>query len=339
VRIGLACDLDAEIGGLTRIIDSVPAYHIVWVAENGPEAVQKSVDDRPDLVVVKLDLPGKGGAQTTREIVDATACPILILAPAAAQHSGKVFEAMGYGALDVVAAPVVGPGGEVIGGEELLRKIAIIGRLIGERTPAAKLPARPATRSGSEFPLVAIGASTGGPRALAVILSSLPADFPGSVVVVQHVDVQFVAGLAEWLNEQTQLEVELAAEGSHARPGHVVIAASEDHLAMDQNKRFHYVAEPRDYPYRPSIDTLFDSLRRFWHRKDVAVLLTGMGRDGARGLLALRDSGWHTIVQDEKSSTVFGMPKAAVECGAAEEVLPLSLIAGSIIQHAKREKK
>ncbi len=339
MRIGLACDTDREIDGLSRVLDSAPAYRLAWVARTGREAVRKCREARPDLVLVKLDLAEMDGVQTTRAIVAGTGCPVLILAPALPEHSGRVFEAMGYGALDVVAAPVVGPGDEVRGSEELLRKIAIIGRLIGERTPSARQTARQATRPGPDFPLVAIGASTGGPRALATILSSFPADFPGSVVVVQHVDVQFAAGLAAWLDEQTELKVELAVEEIQARPGHVLVAASEDHLALGEDGRFHYVAEPRDYPYRPSIDTLFESLRRFWRRKDVAVLLTGMGKDGARGLLGLRESGWHTIVQDERTSTVFGMPRAAVECGAAEKVLPLSLIAEAIVQQLKREKK
>jgi len=149
--------------------------------------------------------------------------------------------------------------------------------------------------------------------------------------VVQHIDRGFVAGLAEWLAGFTPLPVRLAEEGERITPGVIHIAVSGNHLVLRPDRCFAYTPEPRDNPFRPSVDVFFASVAAHWPRPSVAVLLTGMGRDGADGLLALRRRRWHTIAQDESTSTVYGMPKAAAEAGAAVEVLPLPRIAAAIL--------
>jgi chemotaxis response regulator CheB len=174
--------------------------------------------------------------------------------------------------------------------------------------------------------LVAIGASAGGPAALAKLLSDLPSTFPAAIVIVQHVDVQFAAGLAGWLGQQTALEVRLAVEGDRPRPGTVLLAGRDNHLVLTSPTRLGYTLEPADCSYRPSVDVFFKSANRLWPGHLIGLVLTGMGRDGAEGLLALRRGGHHTIAQDEKSSAVYGMPKAAMELEAAEEVLALNKI-------------
>jgi two-component system, chemotaxis family, response regulator WspF len=336
MRVGLAHDDPREVPALRRLIESVPDYRVVWVAVNGAEAAEKCRQRPPELVLMKLNLPVMDGVQATRVITENTGCPVLILTPALGDNSGRVFEAMGHGALDVVRAPVFGDSGEVSGGQELLRKMSVISRLIGEKPRPAASVSRRARAEKAEVHMVAVGASTGGPKALASILADLPAHFDAAVIVVQHVDIQFARGLAEWLNAQTPLQVELAREGAIPCAGSVLVAGTEDHLILGPDQALHYVTEPRDYPYRPSVDTFFRSLRSNWPRKDTALLLTGMGRDGAQGLLGLKEAGWHTIIQDEQTSTVFGMPKAAAECGAATEILPLSRIAEALIRQIKR---
>jgi two-component system chemotaxis response regulator CheB len=149
-------------------------------------------------------------------------------------------------------------------------------------------------------------------------------------VIVQHVDSEFSVGLAEWLQEATGLRVGLAKTGSAPRDGEVLLATSEEHLVMTAAGTLAYSAEPKHAAYRPSIDVLFHSLAEHCTAPATAVLLTGMGRDGALGLKSLRDAGWHTIAQDEASSIVFGMPKAAIELGAAERVVPLDSMAAAI---------
>ena len=175
-----------------------------------------------------------------------------------------------------------------------------------------------------------MGASAGGPAALAKVLSGLPSDFPAAVVIAQHVDEQFAPGLAQWLGSQTPLRVRLAEEGDRLRPGTVFLAAREEHLVLASTALLGYTRIPAEFSYHPSVDVLFKSVIRNWHGTAVGVLLTGMGRDGAEGLKALRNRGHHTIAQDEATSAVFGMPRAAIEMNAAVEILALDKIASRL---------
>ncbi len=150
------------------------------------------------------------------------------------------------------------------------------------------------------------------------------------MIIVQHVDASFAPGLGQWLAEQSKRRVMLAVEGHRPAVGEVLLSGTDDHLVLGRDHRLHYSVEPRESSYRPSVDELFLSAARNWPRPGVAALLTGMLRDGAQGLLALKRLGWRTIAQDESSSVVWGMPRAAVEIGAAEEILPISEIAGAI---------
>ncbi len=178
---------------------------------------------------------------------------------------------------------------------------------------------------------MAIGASTGGPNALAEVLADLPKKWNAAVVVIQHVDVAFAPGLARWLREKTGHPVAIVDAGAHPEPGQVLLAGTNDHLVLDSSARFAYTDEPRDHCFRPSVEVFFRSAAAYWSTGGVAVLLTGMGRDGAAGLLSLRQRGWPTIAQDEATSVVFGMPRAAAEVGAAEQVLPVSAIGAAIV--------
>lgn len=332
MRIAIVNDLLMAVEVLRRVLNSVPTYEVAWIAYNGAEAVEKCAHDRPDLILMDLIMPVMDGVQATCAIMRESPCAILVVTASVRGNAAKVFEAMGCGALDATGTPVLGPEGKIEGGAELLKKIATIGKLIGK--PVAGVRVAPSKIMPRGTPrLVAIGSSTGGPKALAAILAKLPGDLRAASVIVQHVDVQFAGGLAEWLNEQTHLSVSVAAGGQTLREGMVYVAGTNDHLIVGQDLALHYTPEPRDYPYRPSVDTFFFSVAKHWPNKSVAVLLTGMGKDGAKGLLTLRRAGWHTIAQDEASSVVYGMPKAAAEMGAATEILPLEDIGESIIRH------
>jgi two-component system, chemotaxis family, response regulator WspF len=179
--------------------------------------------------------------------------------------------------------------------------------------------------------LVAIGASAGGPAALATVLGGLPRDFSGAVVIVQHVDQRMAQGMAEWLGQQCALPARVACEGDHPAPGTVLIAGTNDHLVLKGRERLGYSPDPVDCVYRPSVDAFFATVGTTWRGEVVAVLLTGMGRDGAQGLKTLRSQGRHTIAQDEASSAVYGMPKAAAQIHAAVDILPLERIAPRLV--------
>jgi len=196
-------------------------------------------------------------------------------------------------------------------------------------TPAAAR--RIATGNGARERLVGVGSSAGGPAALVSLLSGLPKAFPAAIVVIQHIDAHMAAGMAEWLDGQCDLPVRVAAEGDRLTAGCVLIAGTDDHLVFTSPGRLGYVPEPRSLVYRPSVDVFFDSIVRQWRGDAVGVLLTGMGRDGALGLKSLRERGFHTIAQDQATSAVYGMPKAAAELGAAVDILPIDRIAPRLI--------
>ncbi len=179
--------------------------------------------------------------------------------------------------------------------------------------------------------LVALGASAGGPAAVGRILARLPGDFPASVVVIQHVDSQFTQGLANWLAHQTPLRVRLARAGDCPEAGTVLLAARDSHLVFSSPEHLAYTDHPDDCSYRPSIDVFFKSAVRCWAGEIIGVLLTGMGRDGAEGLSLLRSRGHFTIAQDQASSAVYGMPKAAALLRAATRVLSLDEIAPCLL--------
>jgi two-component system response regulator WspF len=340
MRVGIVNDVGLAREALRRVVLSSSEHEVLWMASDGAEAILLARMNRPDLVLMDLLMPGIDGVEATRRIMGETPCAILIVTATVSGHLSKVYQAMGYGALDALDTPTLGLKGEITGASLLLHKIEIIGKLLGK--PVDRRPIRPGAIgsiapavSHSQFelslePLVVLGASTGGPHALAEVLSQLPATLEAGIVIVQHVDAAFAPGLGQWLSDQARRRVMLVAEGHRPAAGDVLLSGTDDHLIMGEDRRLHYSAEPRDISYRPSVDVFFSSIARNWPRPGVAALLTGMGRDGAVGLLKLRGLAWRTIAQDESSSIVWGMPKAAAEIGAAEEIVPLSRIAEAI---------
>ena len=340
MRIGIVNDSLIARVALQRAITSVPGHKVAWLARDGAEAVEKAGADRPDLILMDLIMPGVDGVEATRRIMAGSPCAIVVVTSSVSGHMGRVYEAMGLGALDAVDTPSLGPSGDLAGARMLLDKIETVAKLIG-RGPKPALPAGdpplPAPRPGGSpsWPLVAIGSSTGGPAALAEILGAMPDTRDWSTVIVQHVDVAFAPGLARWLLERTGREVRLVEPGDMPLPGQTWLAATNDHVILDEATRFRYVAEPTEMHYRPSVDVFFQSVARHWPEPGAAALLTGMGRDGAAGLLALRRAGWLTIAQDEATSVIWGMPGAAVQVGAADRVLPLPEIARAITDRVR----
>lgn len=337
MRIGIVNDSIMAVEALRRVVTSAPEHSVAWIAHDGAESVWRCTQERPDLILMDLIMPVMDGVEATRRIMEHTPCPIVIVTATVEGNASKVFQAMGVGALDAVNTPVLGADGEGEGKKQLLEKINTIARLIrSQRTVVANAQPMASTirrvMMGNEK-LVAIGASSGGPHALAKVLSELPEDFSAPIVIVQHVDEKFSQELAEWLNNQCCLEVRLAREGDTLKKGRVLIAGNNDHLILKEDRTLAYTPDPIDQPYRPSVDVFFNSLVQNWTGDMIAVLLTGMGRDGAQGLLQLRGKGVHTIAQNEATCAVYGMPKAAAQLGAAVEVLPLDEIGKVLVKH------
>jgi two-component system chemotaxis response regulator CheB/two-component system response regulator WspF len=323
MKIAIANDMPLAVEMLRRALSIRPDLEIVWIAADGQQAVDFCQVHTPDVILMDL-------------IMASTPCAILIVTADSRGNASRVYEAMGAGALDVVDTPSLAQGEPHHAAATLLAKIdAVAGVLGGLAAPGGRHaePHGDALQPASR--LVAIGASAGGPAAVATLLSGLPKTLDAAIVVVQHVDAAFAQGMADWLAHQTGLPVRLACEGDVVQAGQVLLAGSNDHLHFRSANRLGYIEEPCETPYRPSVDVLFESIRANWRGQVVAVLLTGMGRDGAQGLKALRDRGCHTIAQDQASSAVYGMPKAAAALGAAREVLPLDEIAAAVARALK----
>ena len=346
MRIAIVNDSQMAVEGLRRVLKSEPGYEIAWVAHDGAEAVWRCRNDKPDLILMDLIMPVMDGVEATRRIMEGSPCAIVVVTATVEGNAAKVFQAMGLGALDAVNTPVLGMDGAAKGRDELLAKIRTVCRLMSQKsaggepraTVAPPPPPRPVGAvSGRGGSLVVIGASSGGPHALATVLSALPADFPVPIVVVQHVDPVFAPELAEWLDRQCQLDVRLAQEGDYLKAGRVFVSGGEEHLSLSRHISLTYSDMPRDEAYRPSVNVFFNSVAENWNGDLVGVLLTGMGRDGAEGLLRLRNKGAHTIAQDEASCAVYGMPKAAAQLNAATQILSLEEIGPTLVQRLGRD--
>jgi two-component system, chemotaxis family, response regulator WspF len=330
MRIGIVNDMPLAVEALRRALARAPEHQVVWVAGSGTEAVKRCREDTPDLLLMDLLMPEMDGVEATRQIMASTPCAILIVTSDVDRHVSRVFEAMGHGALDVVATPVLGTAA-LPDAAALLRKIRNLGLLFEQNTTRKTSESIQRATNSCRQPLVAIGASAGGPAALVELLKQLPSGFPAAVVLVQHVDEAFATGMAQWLSSESHLPVRLARPGDVPQPGSVLLAGSNDHLILQRNGELAYSSEPSAHIYRPSIDVFFESVVANWKGDSIGVLLTGMGRDGAQGLLSMRRRGFITIAQDQASCAVYGMPKAAAQLGAASEILPLADIGRRLV--------
>jgi two-component system, chemotaxis family, response regulator WspF len=326
MNIAIVNDSALAVEAIRRVINSDPRHHVVWTAHDGQEAVAHCEVAQPDLILMDMFMPNVDGVEATRRIMKAHPCPILVVTASVRGNSSEIFQAMGAGALDVVATPSLD---DEEGRTALLTKIERLERLTGD----AAVPPKPILESTSAAAssVVLIGSSAGGPAALSELLGALPSNFPAGIVMVQHMDERFMPQLAEWLDTQSAIPVRAAKEGDRPTAGQALLAARGDHLIFRSDGTLGYTPFP-ETNYRPCVDRLFESALVGWTKPLLGVLLTGMGRDGSIGLKRLRDAGHFTIAQDEATSALYGMPKAAAQLHAASEILPLPRIAPRLVE-------
>lgn len=321
----------ASIRKMLRVHDA----NVIWTSSSGEETLQKIELEPADLLLVDINVLEGKDRDLIQRMMKKASYTIMLTTKNIGANAAKIYEAMGHGATDVVHIP-----SEKNERHEILvflKKIQQYAYLLGKADGKDKYFKKKEFEIYlEECPnLVVIGSSTGGPIALAKILGSLPKNLKVAIVVIQHVDEEFAQGMAEWLQGQTHLKVKIAKNNDIIEEGIVYLAGTEDHLVINENLKLSYSRYPLAAICRPSVDVFFQSVAEYWPEKSIAILLTGMGRDGAKGLKILANLGWHTVVQDEKSSVVFGMPKAAIEIQAAKMVLPLNLIANEIFAFIK----
>jgi two-component system, chemotaxis family, response regulator WspF len=317
MRIAIVDDRPLSVEVIRRVLAQVPDYAVAWVARDGNEAVLKAQREPVDLILMDLVMPGLNGAEATKQIMEKSPCAVLVVTSAVTGNFSLVWEAMAAGAVDAVNTPILSQAGTPQGGDLLLQKIAQVAKKI-------KLPSSgtATVRALSDTPpLIAIGASTGGPRSIPELLGEFPSDFRAAVLVCQHLDADFFSGLVDWLRQKCKLPVRIAIPGDVPIPGTVLITGRNDHLILRSDRTLGYTPHPIDTPFRPNVDVLFDSLLAHWPEPGYAALLTGMGRDGAESLLRLRKANWTTFAQNQETCSVFGMPDAAIRLGAAGSVL------------------
>ena len=329
IRVLVADDSELFRELLSSVVAADPGFEVVATAADGNAAAALARRLRPDVITMDLAMPDADGFSGIARIMAETPTPILVLTANRAEVVG--FKALSLGALDIVEKPGVGVdladyGAQIRSRLRLLAGVKVIRHLRGLRGQKLSPPAR-ARRA----ELVLMGASLGGPRALATVLKGLPADFPAPVVVVQHIADGFTEGLAGWLQQESHLAVREARDGDPLRPGLVLLAPSGHHLVVAEGVAHLSDAAPVD-TFKPSVTPLFLSAAGAYGGRACGVLLTGMGRDGAEGLLAIRRAGGFTVAQDEASSAVFGMPKAAIDLGAVDRVLALDDIPRALLE-------
>ncbi len=347
LRVLITDDSPVARAVLRSILEREPGIEVVGVARNGWEAVQMTAQLHPDIITMDVRMPQMDGFQATQQIMAYHPTPILIVtASLAKQDVDFSFRMMEAGALDIFEKPA-GDDPEALKARahalvervRLLSRVRVITHLRGRRRGVPPKPLTPVEVAPTPVPaksperIVVIGASTGGPRALQRILSQLPEDFPAPIVVIQHMASGFTQGLAEWLGGETLLRVALAQDGEGLAAGRVYIAPDGRHL-IPNPRVIRLEDSPKTLPM-PSVDVTMHAAARNFGRRAIGVLLTGMGSDGAHGLLAIRGAKGITIAQDQSSSTIFGMPRAAIELGAAQQVLPVAGIAPILLQTVK----
>ncbi|MFH1036139.1 MAG: chemotaxis-specific protein-glutamate methyltransferase CheB [Pseudomonadota bacterium] len=327
---------------LVHILGSQPDIQVVGIVDNGQDALPAVKQTKPDVVTMDIHMPRMDGFQATRQIMETHPTPIVIVSGSStSQEATFSFKAIEAGALAVVPRP---PGlthpdheatvRELIQTVKLMSEIKVVTRKTWPQVPPSIVV--PAPLALGNIQIVAIGASTGGPVALQQILSGLPMNLPFPLLIVQHISAGFVRGFVDWLAEASRFPLLIASHGERPRPGQGYVAPDGFHLGVGAGPRLVLSDHAPENSLRPSVAYLFRTVAAIFGPQAVGVLLTGMGSDGARELLLMRQKGAITIAQDKDSSVIHGMPGVAIGMDAATHVLPPEGISAMLVALAEQ---
>ena len=349
IRILLVDDSPLALAMLQRMLASAPGIEVVGTATNGRDAVELIPRLQPALICTDYHMPYMDGLKFTRHVMAHFPRPILVISSAVGEaDTDMVFALLEAGAVDVFPKPRGGPEEIAVAAEQLIKKVRMVASVwianqlptarpffdavpLPVGLPATKPPPTP-TRAVHSPRIIAIGASTGGPMALQTIFEQLPSRFALPILCVQHISSGFLPGLVSWLGSHCRGEIAIACDGEIPQPGHVYFPKENSHLVIDRKGSLQSSFEPPVEGHRPSVTVTFRSVAEYYGEAAIGVLLTGMGRDGGAGMQAMDQAGALTIAQDQTSCVIFGMPRDAIERGAARAVLPLNDIAQALIE-------
>jgi len=344
IRVLIADDSAFMRKVLVSILDSDGSFEVVGEARDGRETVEKSAKLKPQVITMDINMPHMDGLQATEVIMSTEPRPILIVSSESKDGADATLRALELGAIDFVAKPSSGVDLDMSSvREELVRKLRIASKVRVVRNLLRSEPVK-ITRvvpspmdfaaapvvNGTRLPVAVLAASTGGPSTLMKLIPELPPNFPAAVLVVQHMPGNFTAQFAEQLSAVSQNPVKHAENGDVLLAGHVYVCPGDCHLRIAPPGRIVLDNGPRVAGYRPCIDVTLESVAALVGANSVAVILTGMGNDGARGVMAIQENGGLVIAQDETSSIIYGMAAEAIKTGAVGQVLPLEQIAAAI---------
>ncbi len=331
IKVLIADDSPVAVDIIETILSSDPEISVIGKASNGRDAIEKAAALRPDVITIDINMPVMNGLEAIRHIMAYYPTPILVIT--STTDANIAFQSLSYGALEVVEKPELETSMQNPASVDLIKKIKLISRvkvvthLSGKQVSQPSFDSRPAIHK-----VIGIVASTGGPRALATLLSQLPKNLAAPIMIVQHIAEGFAPGLVDWLADVSPLRVHLAKNDTLIENGHVYVANTGSHAELTDFCRIRLGDQPAVDGQRPSGNLLLESVARVAGRDAVGVVLTGMGNDGTRGLQAIFRSGGKTIAQDESTSLIFGMPKAAIDLGVVHYTLPLTQISEQIIR-------
>lgn len=331
---------------ISDMLNENPEIEVIGTARDGYDAIRKIMELKPDVVTLDLEMPRLDGLNTLGYIMSETPLPVIMLSSYTREGAEATLKALDYGAFDFVPKPS-GPISLDIRKvkEELIKKIKAAYRadlsrlkfLLPRKEKKVKRVEKPApTEVGV---VVAIGSSTGGPRALQEVIPKLPSDIRASILVVQHMPPGFTKSLAERLDSLSSINVKEAVEGDLLKEGLALIAPGDYHMIVSRSGyevKIRLNQDPPVWGVRPSVDVMMLSVAEIFRSKTVGVILTGMGRDGARGMKKIKEYGGITIAEDKSTCVVFGMPKAAIDEGAANIVVPVDRIAEEIVKAVRK---
>jgi two-component system, chemotaxis family, protein-glutamate methylesterase/glutaminase len=333
---------------IRHILCADPDIRIIGTAGDGEEALEFVAKDKPDVITMDIIMPKMDGFEATRRIMETQPVPIVMVTATLVQEEvDRTWQAVEAGAVAVLEKPrypyTDEESARLVQTVKLMSQVKLVRRWKRSAAVAPPQPA-PAKRqvivpkekpARKDLAAVVVGASTGGPQALHQILSKLPADFPAPILLVQHISPGFTAGFVQWLNRAVPLEVRLPANGDRAQAGKVYVAPDGYHMKIDKFMRILLTKEDPIGGIRPSVSCLFRSAAEALGGRALGILLTGMGRDGAEELAEMKNRGATTIIQDEESCVVYGMPGEAAKLGAATYSFPPEKIAGFLQKLAK----